>query len=73
MRFSSPLALAAFAGVALSQDFEPADFNITEALFDQGVNVSALPELADLSQRSSTAGCAIAVCQCSCIPHVLGR
>lgn len=55
---------AAFAAGALSQNsFEPADFNITDALLDNGVNVSAIPELAPLAERSLSSGCSIAVCK----------
>jgi hypothetical protein len=48
------------AGV-MSQTFEPSDFNITEALIAQGINVSALPELTALERRSSDLACNIAV------------
>jgi hypothetical protein len=61
MRLFSPLLLVASAVSVLAQTFEPADFNVTEALLDQGVNVSAIPGLLELAERSSTAGCAIAV------------
>jgi hypothetical protein len=40
---------------------EPLDFNVTEALLDNGINVSAIPDLAGLVVRSSLSGCAIAV------------
>lgn len=62
MRFTSSLLLfaASTIGSVHGQAFEASDFNITEALADKGVNVSALPELAGLEQRSSTAGCSIA-------------
>ena len=49
------------ASLVASQTFEAPDFNITEALIDQGVNVSALPELAGLVERSSNLACNIAV------------
>jgi hypothetical protein len=45
----------------LSQAFEPTNFNITEALLDNGVNVSAIPELAPLVERSLLNGCSMAV------------
>jgi hypothetical protein len=65
MLFSSYTAALALGMVALvsAQDstFEPPDFNVTDALLDQGVNISALPELESLTTRSSTAGCSIAV------------
>jgi hypothetical protein len=40
---------------------EPLDFNVTEALLDNGINVSAIPDLAGLVVRSSMSGCVIAV------------
>ena len=52
---------AALLSSVASQVFEPADFSVTEALLDQGVNVSALPELAGLVGRSSNLACDIAV------------
>lgn len=62
MRISAGVLGLAASGVGSAQGevFEPSDFNIIEALADQGVNVSALPELAGLEQQSSTAGCSIA-------------
>ncbi|KAK7979667.1 hypothetical protein PG989_012124 [Apiospora arundinis] len=45
---------------AESQAFEPADFNVTQALVERGVNFSALPELASLADRSSTHACQVA-------------
>jgi hypothetical protein len=52
---------ALVAGAVSQATFEPADFNITEALLDNGVNVSAIPELAPLVERSLLSGCSIAV------------
>jgi hypothetical protein len=52
---------AALASLVASQAFETSDFNVTEALLDQGVNVSALPELAGLVERASNLACNIAV------------
>lgn len=62
MRFTSSLLLlaAAATGSVHAQSFEEPDFNITEALADKGVNVSALPELAALEERSSNGACSIA-------------
>jgi hypothetical protein len=55
-------AIALGAGVyAQSGEFEAPDFNITEALLANGINVSALPELAPLVERTLTSGCSIAV------------
>ncbi|KIX97936.1 uncharacterized protein Z520_06014 [Fonsecaea multimorphosa CBS 102226] len=64
MRFSLHVAAislgsAAFAA-AQNNTFEPPDFNVTEALINQGVNVSALPELDSLTKRSSLSACSIA-------------
>lgn len=60
--FTIPLALGFLASVSAQDSvFEPADFNVTEALIDQGINVTALPGLDSLGTRSSTAGCSIAV------------
>lgn len=57
--------LVSFAALVVSvagqSTFEPADFNVTEALLDNGVNVSALPDLAPLVDRASTSGCSAAV------------
>ncbi len=59
------LALATSVLVRAQSTFESADFNATEALVDLGINVTALPDLAQLSERSSTAGCSIAVSRTS--------
>lgn len=40
--------------------FEPSNFNVTKALISNGVNVSAMPELAGLAERSAPGGCSIA-------------
>ena len=57
----SVCALAVAAGASTQDVFEPADFNVTEALIDNGINVSTIPDLADLAARSSLKGCSIAV------------
>jgi hypothetical protein len=55
-------AVAFAAGVsAQTGEFEAPDFNITEALIANGINVSAIPELAPLAERSLFSGCSIAV------------
>jgi hypothetical protein len=46
---------------AQTGEFETPDFNITEALIANGINVSALPELAPLVERTLLSGCSIAV------------
>lgn len=62
MRVSTAALLGLMPAGILSQDvFEPADFNVTEALLDNGVNVSAIPDLAGLAERSLLSGCSIAV------------
>jgi hypothetical protein len=62
MKLFSISAIAALTASSVAQDlFETPDFNVTEALVEQGVNVSTLPELAGLSQRSSDLACSIAV------------
>ncbi|KAI4909887.1 uncharacterized protein J4E92_010503 [Alternaria infectoria] len=65
-----PLLFAALLSSVVSQVFEPADFSVTDALLDQGVNVSALPELAGLVGRSSNLACNIA---CSSLEVVYGN
>ncbi|KAF9880572.1 FAD binding domain protein [Colletotrichum karsti] len=47
---------------------EPSDFNITEALLEQGVDVAELPGLSDLTKRSEL-GCSIA---CNSLKLVFG-
>lgn len=62
MRLNTRLLVAVTCGSALCQEtFEPTDFNITDALLGYGVDVAALPQLASLVERSSLAGCSIAV------------
>jgi hypothetical protein len=55
------VALAMTVGVTAQDIFEAPDFNVTEALINNGVNVSAIPELAGLVVRSSLSDCSIAV------------
>lgn len=62
-------AVASLAAICVAQDsFESADFNVTEALLEHGVNVSALPELANLVERSSDSACSIAVSKSYLLP-----
>jgi hypothetical protein len=63
MKASFLTVLGAVAANAVTQDgFEPSDFNVTEALITNGVNVSALPELAALNEkRSLSSPCTAAV------------
>ncbi|KAL4872573.1 hypothetical protein BDV12DRAFT_161787, partial [Aspergillus spectabilis] len=58
MRYTKSLLLLAVSGLSLAQTTEPTDFNVTDALNQYGVNVSAIPQLsADLVQRSTSAAC----------------
>lgn len=58
--FVSAVAFAAGVSAQAGQ-FEVPDFNITEALIANGINVSAIPELAPLIERSLFSGCSITV------------
>lgn len=60
MKTLVPLATLV-AGIAGQGTFESTDFNITEALLDNGVKVSALPDLAPLADRAANSGCSAAV------------
>ncbi|KAH7066736.1 hypothetical protein BKA63DRAFT_126814 [Paraphoma chrysanthemicola] len=62
-------AFTTFIAYAASQTFEPADFNITEALLENGVNVSAIPNLTQLASRSPLSGCATA---CNSLKLIFG-
>lgn len=63
MKAKSILFLGAVVGSVFAQDaFEPLSFNVTEALIENGVDISALPELAGLiEKRSLFSPCAVAV------------
>jgi len=62
MKLSSIAATAALTASSVAQDlFETPDFNVTEALVEQGVNISALPEFVGLIEQSSDLACSIAV------------
>jgi hypothetical protein len=60
---SSILTLSAGVIAQTGSVFEAADFNITEALILNNVNVSAIPELASYIERSLLSGCSTAVSQ----------
>jgi len=53
--------LATSAIVSAQEQFESPDFNVTEALLKNGVDVSDIPALSGLVERSSVQSCAIAV------------
>lgn len=63
MKAQNLLSVVALASSTLAQDaFEATDFNITEALIANGVDVSALPGLANLTEkRSLFSPCSVAV------------
>ncbi|KAG9193876.1 hypothetical protein G6011_03911 [Alternaria panax] len=55
-----PFLLFGLASAVASQVFEAPDFNVTEALIEHGVDVSALHRLSSLTTRSSNEACDIA-------------
>jgi hypothetical protein len=55
------IAILTSAACALSQSFEPVDFNITEALLKNGIDASVLPGPSALAERKSFSGCTAAV------------
>ncbi|GES65884.1 FAD binding domain protein [Aspergillus terreus] len=59
MRLSLAFLLA-ISGVAVAQTAEPSDFDVTAALEEYGVDVSAIPQLAGLQQRSIGSACTAA-------------
>jgi hypothetical protein len=59
------------SGVFAQEVFESTDFNVTEALLKNGVDVSAIPELSGLSTRSLSSSCSIAVSPCSCQDYTI--
>lgn len=63
MKASLVASFGALSVIASAQDvFESPDFNIVEALATNGVNVSAIPALAALSEkRAISTGCMAAV------------
>ncbi|CAI9628457.1 unnamed protein product [Alternaria burnsii] len=65
------LALVAFVAFVSAQTgvFEPADFNVTKALIANGINVSAIPQLSGLVERTSLSSCSIA---CSSLKLIYG-
>ncbi|KAF9894028.1 hypothetical protein FE257_009000 [Aspergillus nanangensis] len=59
MRLSAALLLAA-TGAAVAQTGEPADFDVEAALLAQGIDVSEIPALAGLQERSLEGSCTAA-------------
>lgn len=69
IRFVAGLALG-LTGAALAAPtgaFESSDFNVTDALLDQGIDISEIPALADFNEtaavqrRATGSSCSIAV------------
>jgi hypothetical protein len=56
----SSLILYSTVAVAATGIFEPANFSVLDALYDNGINVSDLP-LATLDRHSSLSACSVAV------------
>ncbi|CAO2647057.1 Nn.00g079790.m01.CDS01 [Neocucurbitaria sp. VM-36] len=70
MRISPVVALGFTPTGIWAQDvFESPNFNVTQALLDNGVNVSAMPDLAGLAERSLSSGCSIA---CTSLKFIFG-
>jgi FAD/FMN-containing dehydrogenase len=62
MRLSSIISLGFMPTRIIAQGvFESAEFNVTEALLNNGVNVSTLPGLSGLGARSIVNGCSVIV------------
>ncbi|KAF1918568.1 hypothetical protein BDU57DRAFT_547586 [Ampelomyces quisqualis] len=60
MRTSSFISFGLMPTAIIAQDvFEPVEFNVAEALLDNGVNISAIPELSGLGARSHLSSCSI--------------
>lgn len=55
------LAVASSVQLSLAMGVESPDFNATQAVIDQGFNISAVPALATLTDQSSVFACGIAV------------
>lgn len=62
MKFTTAASTSAFVACVLASGFEPNDFNVTKALVDNGFDVTGIPGLADLAERSSSSACSLAVC-----------
>jgi hypothetical protein len=72
MRAASAVSFGALVASTFAQTntgvFEPTDFNITEALIDNGIDVSTIPELSGLIERTLNLNfCSIAVSYIMCL------
>lgn len=63
-------SISAFAAGVLGSTFEPVDFNVTEALLANGLDVTAIPGLAGLVERSSSGACSTA---CAALRFTFGN
>lgn len=73
MRLLSLVSLGAAAVVAATSDFEPENFNVTEALLDSGVKPSILLDILDKLEGEVVARstpCSLAVRSCDCLRSV---
>jgi hypothetical protein len=64
MRLFASIAFLGFTAntiAANSEAFEPLELNITNALIENGVDVSTMPTLADVVTRSPVRSCALVV------------
>jgi hypothetical protein len=67
--FLSPIFALSTGVIAQAGDvFEAPDFNITEVLIHNGVNISAISELDSFVERTPLGGCSTAVSQLSILP-----
>lgn len=55
------LSLGGLVGSTAAQAYEPADFNVTLALEDLGIDVSQLPPLSSIAKRGKADACSAAV------------
>ncbi|OSS50293.1 hypothetical protein B5807_04791 [Epicoccum nigrum] len=63
------IAILTSAACVLSQNFEPAGFNITEALLKNGIDASVLPGPSALAERTTSSGCTAA---CTTLSLIFG-
>ncbi|KAH5432499.1 hypothetical protein HBI47_097900 [Parastagonospora nodorum] len=70
MKLSGGILLGASIAVASADPFEPPDFNVTDALIKNGIDISSVPGLAGLVGRSSNNGCSVA---CNSLNFLFGN